>query len=95
MQVSLPLVQDLARPAMRERHWKQLMDATGKQFVMDEKFCLGDLLALELHKFQDDCGEITERADKELIIEKNLKKIEDTWSGMDLAFTNYMDTEVM
>lgn len=50
-QVSLPMVQDLARPAMRERHWKQLMEATGKIFNMDEKFCLGDLLALELHKF--------------------------------------------
>lgn len=33
---------------MRDRHWTLLMQTTGKQFVMDEKFCLGDLLALEV-----------------------------------------------
>ena len=42
---SLPLVSELHHPSMRERHWKQLMRATGKHFVMDEKFNLGDLLA--------------------------------------------------
>lgn len=34
MMTSLPLVQDLRHPAMRERHWKQLMKATGKFFTM-------------------------------------------------------------
>jgi hypothetical protein len=48
-------VQDLHHPAMRERHWKMLMQTTGKHFVMDEKFCLGDLLALGLHNYVDAC----------------------------------------
>jgi dynein heavy chain len=48
MLTSLPLVQELHDPAMRDRHWTLLMQTTGKQFVMDEKFCLGDLLALEV-----------------------------------------------
>ena len=30
MLTSLPLVNDLHHPAMRERHWKQLMEATDK-----------------------------------------------------------------
>ena len=47
---------------------------------MDQKFCLGDLLALELHNYVDVCSEIVDRAQKELIIEKALKKIEDTWA---------------
>ena len=47
MLTSLPLVSDLHHPAMRERHWQQLMVATGKHFVKDEKFNLGDLLALD------------------------------------------------
>lgn len=46
---------------MRDRHWKMLMGATGKHFVMDARFCLGDLLALELHNFVDACSEIVDR----------------------------------
>lgn len=48
-------MQDLHHPAMRDRHWKMLMQTTGKHFVMDEKFCLGDLLALGLHNYVDAC----------------------------------------
>lgn len=48
-------LQDLHHPAMRDRHWKMLMQTTGKHFVMDEKFCLGDLLALGLHNYVDAC----------------------------------------
>lgn len=89
MLTSLPLVQDLHHPAMRERHWKLLMQTTGKHFIMDDKFCLGDLLALELHNYVDACSEIVDRAQKELNIEKQLKKIEDTWAGLSLAFAPY------
>lgn len=49
------VLQDLHHPAMRGRHWQMLMKTTGKHFVMDEKFCLGDLLALELHNYVDAC----------------------------------------
>ena len=64
MSTSLPLVGDLAHPAMRDRHWEQLMRATGKTFVKDDKFSLGDLLALGLHNYVDDCSEIVDRAQK-------------------------------
>ena len=74
---------------MRDRHWTLLMNTTGKQFVMDDKFCLGDLLALELHNFVDACQEIVDRAQKELNIEKQIKKIEDTWAGLNLTFAQY------
>ncbi len=36
----------------------------------------------------------TARAQKELNIEKQLKKIEDTWAALDLAFVPYMDTDI-
>jgi dynein heavy chain, axonemal len=64
MSTSLPLVGDLAHPAMRDRHWEQLMRATGKTFVKDDKFSLGALLNLGLHNYVDDCSEIVDRAQK-------------------------------
>lgn len=71
------------------------MQATGKDFVMDEKFSLGNLLELELHNYVDACSEIVDRAQKELIIEKALKKIDETWAGLNLDFTHYQDTDIM
>ena len=62
---------------------------------MDDKFSLGDLLALELHNYVDACSEIVDRAQKELNIEKQLKKIEDTWSNLFLVFAPYQDSDVM
>lgn len=90
---SLPLVSDLHHPSMRDRHWKLLMKTTGKNFVMDEKFNLGNLLALELHQCVDAVSEIVERAQKELVIEKALKKIEETWASLNLAFQAFHDSE--
>ena len=86
---SLPLVAELRHPAMRERHWKLLQQVTGKKFTMDEKFSLGDLLALELHTCADSVSEIVERAQKELVIEKQLVKIEKDWAGLHLDFVPF------
>ena len=94
MQTSLPLVEELHHPAMRERHWKQLMKTTGVTFVMDENFSLGALLALKLHQFEDDVMEIVDKAQKELTIEKQLKKIEDTWKVQSFSFDLQPDGEM-
>ncbi len=94
MQTSLPLVEELHHPAMRDRHWKQLMRTTGVSFVMDSNFSLGALLALKLHEYQDDVMEIVDKAQKELTIEKQLKKIEDTWKVQNLNFDAQGDSEM-
>ncbi len=86
---SLPLVADLHHPSMRDRHWRQLMKATGKHFVLDDHFSLGDMLALNLHECVDVVSETVERAQKELVIEKALTKIEDTWTGLVISFAPF------
>ena len=86
LQTSLPLIQELHHPAMRDRHWKQLMRATGVSFVMGSNFSLGNLLDLKLHEYEDDVLEIVDRAQKELTIERQLKKLTDTWKSMELGF---------
>ena len=71
------------------------MQATGKTFVMDASFSLGDLLRVGLHQAVDACSEIIDRAQKELIIEKALKKIEDTWGALALSFTPYQASALL
>ena len=91
MQTSLPLVEELHHPAMRDRHWKQLMRTCGVSFVMDENFTFGGLLALKLHEYEDDVMEIVDKAQKELTIEKQLSKITDTWKVQNLTFDPIAD----
>lgn len=54
LMISLKAVTELQNPAIRDRHWQELMQATGVSFVMNENTSLADLLALKLHKFEDE-----------------------------------------
>ena len=54
MVTSLRSVGELQNPAIRDRHWEQLMQATQVKFVMSEETNLADLLALNLHNFEDE-----------------------------------------
>lgn len=54
MITSLRAVAELQNPAIRDRHWQQLMQATGVKFVMDEAMTLSDLLSLNLHNYEDE-----------------------------------------
>ena len=68
---SLPLFMDLKNEALRERHWKELMERTGQKFdINPETFTLANVFAMELHRFQDVISEIVGSAQKELGIEK-------------------------
>ena len=54
MMTSLRAVVELQSPAIRERHWQQLMTATGVRFEMGDDTTLADLLALQLHRVEDE-----------------------------------------
>jgi dynein heavy chain len=92
---ALPLVHDLHSPAMRERHWKQLVIITGVNIDRGPNFCLDDLLQLNLHHHVDNVSEIVEVAQKELKIEGKINNIEDTWAKFVLKFDNHRDTDTM
>ncbi|XP_069702004.1 dynein beta chain, ciliary-like [Periplaneta americana] len=89
---SLRAVTELQNPAIRERHWQQLMTATKciqrlgpkytVKFVMDDNTTLADLLALNLHEYEEEVKNIVDQAVKEMSMEKVLKELNATWSDM-------------
>ena len=79
---------------MRDRHWKSLMQVTGKEFVIDDSFSLDSLLALELHKFEDEVGEIVDCAQKEAKMEVSLGKLEVTWAKVEWMQMKHNDTDI-
>jgi len=95
MMVALPLIQLLKSPAMRQRHWKELMVVTSTNFTMDSNFCLADLVNLQLHRFEEDVEGVVIKSQKELTIEKNLKKIEEIWAVQDIIYNPYAKDETV
>ena len=80
---SLRAVSELQNPAIRERHWQQLMAETQVKFTMDDRTTLESLLKLELHKYEEEVKNIVDKAVKEMGMEKVLHELNATWSQME------------
>ncbi|CAN9508871.1 unnamed protein product [Ophioblennius macclurei] len=92
--VSLRAVAELQNPAIRARHWHQLMAATGVRFTMDQETSLADLLQLNLHCFEDEVRGIVDKAVKEMGMEKVLSELNSTWTGMQFQYEPHHRTQV-
>ncbi|XP_025057963.1 dynein heavy chain 9, axonemal [Alligator sinensis] len=91
---SLRAVAELQNLAIRERHWNQLMQATGVKFTMDADTTLADLLQLNLHNFEDEVRSIVDKAVKEMSMEKVLKELKTIWSSMEFQYEPHPRTKV-
>ncbi|KAF5274393.1 hypothetical protein FQA39_LY07273 [Lamprigera yunnana] len=85
MLTSLRAVTELQNPAIRDRHWIQLMQATKVKFVLDDNTTLSDLLDLHLHQFEEEVRTIVDKSVKEMAMEKALKEIHQIW--VDIEFS--------
>ncbi|KAM7067437.1 dynein axonemal heavy chain 9 [Molossus nigricans] len=90
---SLRAVAELQNPAIRERHWRQLMQATGVSFTMGEGTTLAQLLQLQLHRFEDEVQGIVDKAVKEMGMEKTLKELQTTWASMEFQYEPHLRTD--
>uniref|UniRef100_A0A2K6TF76 Dynein axonemal heavy chain 11 n=1 Tax=Saimiri boliviensis boliviensis TaxID=39432 RepID=A0A2K6TF76_SAIBB len=94
MTASLRAVTELQSPALRDRHWQQLMKAIGVKFLINEATTLADLLALQLHSVEDDVRRIVDKAVKELGTEKVITEISQTWTTMEFSYEVHYQTGV-
>ncbi|XP_062848433.1 dynein axonemal heavy chain 11 [Trichomycterus rosablanca] len=89
---ALRAVAELQNPAMRERHWAQLARAMRADFSLTEDTVLADLLALQLHTYEEEVHSTVARAVKEMAIEKILGEISQTWSRMEFSYEEHFRT---
>ncbi|XP_052825334.1 dynein beta chain, ciliary isoform X1 [Octopus bimaculoides] len=89
---SLRAIGDLQSPAIRDRHWQQLMTATKVNITMNETTTLADLMSLHLHNFEDEVKNIVDKAGKETTMEKFLKDINETWSVQEFEHVKHSRT---
>ncbi|XP_029423391.1 dynein heavy chain 11, axonemal [Nannospalax galili] len=83
---SLRAIAELQNPALRDRHWQQLMKATGVRFSINETTTLADMLTLQLHRVEDEVRDIVDKAVKELGTEKVIMEISYTWGNLEFSY---------
>ncbi|XP_023280705.1 dynein heavy chain 11, axonemal-like [Seriola lalandi dorsalis] len=91
---SLRAVIHLQNLAIRERHWVQLIRTTQMDITVTDSTTLEDLLALQLHLFEDEVRDIVDKAVKEMAIEKVVTEISQTWASMELSYEDHYQTSV-
>ncbi|KAM9310019.1 dynein axonemal heavy chain 11 [Pholidichthys leucotaenia] len=91
---SLRAVSQLQNLAIRERHWVQLICTIQINFTVTDSTTLEDLLALQLHLFEDEVRNIVDKAVKEMAIEKVVTEIGQTWASMELSYEEHVQTSV-
>ncbi|KAM4694307.1 uncharacterized protein O3C94_004765 [Discoglossus pictus] len=85
-----PLLHELSSKEIRNRHWLQVMTATGSSFPLEANvFKVSHLLDIGLLKFQDEIISITKAAKKEMELEIKMRKVEEEWSEQVLSFKPY------
>ena len=90
---TMPLITDLRNPAMRSRHWEQLMEEIGSKFdPTSSSFTLDTILTLRLDTKVEFIAELSTNATKELAIETNLKSITATWATLGIDMVEYKQT---
>ena len=93
MDIFLPLVEMLADQAIKERHWEQLIEVTGKEIPYNsESFTLKELLDADLLSVQEDVEDISDSALKQQKQEKQLREdIDAYWETAELEINSYQN----
>jgi len=80
---SIPFIVELKHPAVQERHWKRIMEETGKDLgdINLKTITLSKVFELELHLHQEKVTEICKEAKEEALNEENISKIDISWKN--------------
>jgi len=86
----IPLVDALAKPSIRPRHWEEIITMTNSEIPYEsDTFTLAQLLQAPLLKHKDDIEDIADSADKQEKLEKQLNgDISAYWEDAELEIGN-------
>lgn len=86
----LPLISELCKPSLRDRHWFAFQSVTKCPFnPKDVESKLGTLLTAGLAAFGADIEDIVDAADKELQLETKLEEIRHRWMEETFRFGDW------
>jgi dynein heavy chain len=79
----LPIIQIIANPGLRTRHWKKMSDVIGEDVEPNPSTTLAKMLAMKLEPHHEALEAISGGASKEFSLEKALDKMEAEWQPLE------------
>ncbi|KAH8086149.1 1-aminocyclopropane-1-carboxylate synthase [Aureococcus anophagefferens] len=93
---NLPLIQALASPALKERHWSNLSDKIGQKITPYDdhgvELTLHSLLEMNVGSYIEEIQEVCVAAEKEYGLERGLQAMKDEWSLVQFDVKAYKET---
>jgi dynein heavy chain len=93
LQLLLPLLTELSKPSIMERHWEEVKTIIGAEFEV-ETLMLKSLMDAHISNFSDEIMEVTEGADKQLKIEQQLIELTEHWTVQRFQFQAWKDRPI-
>ncbi len=91
---AMPAISALRNPALRKQHWSAVTQLMQTQVAMnDPSFTLGALLDLKPEKFEGEILKISIQAEREALLEGELKALDERWKKFSLTVKQYGDKE--
>jgi dynein heavy chain len=88
----IPLMHLVANPGLKARHWDEIKEVTGLDFVVHEDLNLNELIIAGLHDYVELIEDICVRASKEYSLEKSMDKMEEEWTELVFGTKVYRNT---
>lgn len=88
----LPVIQSLASPALKARHWEVLSERIGQEIDPDDDLTLKGLLDMNVGYYIDQIKEVCVAAKKEYDLEQGLKAMQKEWSEIKYETLPYRNT---
>ena len=89
--VSMPIIEHLGSPALKQRHWDQLKEVIGYDIQQDKNFILGKLIEQKITTFEEAIGEIATQAAQEQALVELLDKVKAMWAEAEIVALPYKD----
>ena len=89
----LPLLKELCKDSMKDRHWEEIMQICNIRFDVlgIPDFKLQVLIEADLVSVLEQIEEVTDGADKQLKIEQQLSEINTKWKKQEFSFQSWKD----
>lgn len=89
----LPIIRSICNPGLKDRHFDDIFNLTGKRIDKNER--LRVLITLRIEQYTDKLDEISETASKEFSNERTLQKMADDWAPMEFLCKEYRGSYIL
>ena len=91
---TMPLIQNLKEPAIKERHWTTLKSTLGTENFdpYSDSFTLKTIFDMKFNEYADDIATIAMIAKKEFEVEQGLDEINGRWADLHFEITQHKST---